>query len=389
MLITFLAILVISCSKDDDGVDPEAPVGTNPPVELECEYDDLTLTNDPEAPVDYLLTCNLDVNGTLIIEPGTVIMLEEGVSVLSNSAESAIIAEGTADQPIIFTGTYEEKGAWGYIYFANQSPQNILKHCIIEYGGGASDGHGDAGNILVEGETEITIENCKVTHSEEFGLFVYGDNTKVQLANNVFTKNNYPLNIRDANVNIPSISDDYTGNVNDRIIVMANGQIVKKTTWKKANVPYLVQDGTIGIYEELTIEPGTIIEMGPGTGFSLDGSPGHGLKIVGTPTEKIIIRGELGMSGSWLGINYDGTHPMNEIGYAEISGAGQPDAHGAIYMWYEAKLYIHHTTIKNVGAPACAIYGEVFDNPPTPNPNFSKNNLNFENVPCEIYWEGA
>ena len=69
-----MSLLVVSCSSEDDGPG-EPPLGNAPPIELECDafLQDLTLVDNPDAPVDYIVSCKASVKGKLTIEAGVVI----------------------------------------------------------------------------------------------------------------------------------------------------------------------------------------------------------------------------------------------------------------------------------------------------------------------------
>src|SRR5690606_27250802 len=74
---------LFSCSKDD-GPEPEEEL--LPPIELACDYfsEDRVLTNDPQRPVDYVISCWANVQGGLKIEPGVVIEFENHAGLMVN-----------------------------------------------------------------------------------------------------------------------------------------------------------------------------------------------------------------------------------------------------------------------------------------------------------------
>jgi len=60
----------------------------------------------------YTVTSRVDIQdgATLTIEPGTVIQFESGEAFRVDGDGSAIVAEGTAEEPITMTGTQEQSG---------------------------------------------------------------------------------------------------------------------------------------------------------------------------------------------------------------------------------------------------------------------------------------
>src|SRR5690554_1415479 len=73
-------ILFASCSKDDDGLNDEPIVQLDPPIILDCDFflQDRVLTKNPNAAVDYIITCMMKSKGEIRIEPDVVIEFEQG-----------------------------------------------------------------------------------------------------------------------------------------------------------------------------------------------------------------------------------------------------------------------------------------------------------------------
>lgn len=371
-----------SCKKDDDNVNPK----DNDPVVLSCGELDIprTLTNDPDRPVDYLIGCNMAVKSELVIEPGVVIEFAAGtgLDIIDGGSISAI---GTASEPILFTGVEKVKGSWGGIMIHSSSPLNKLQFVTVEYGGQEGKWPNSvSGNVNTWVNARLVMNNSKLNKSFTYGLNVYHlGAANVTLNENTYKENNIPLRVNGNSVWIPSPTDDYTGNVDSRVeVVLYTSSISVDMTWRKVNVPYKIA-GTqnLTISANLTIEPGTQIEMGQNTGINVNES--GSLKIVGSPSDRIIIRGALGVKGSWHKIFYKGTNVNNEIGYADILHGGQDITGdpGTIYVWYSGRLNIHDVHFEELSN--CAIAYRVSGGQ-TSNPNLTYSNLSFANVPCEF-----
>lgn len=386
-ILSALSIVAVSCSSDD----ATEPLPNADPIALDCDFfrENRTLVDNPNAPVDYIVSCVAQVRGNLIIEPGVVIAFtpDSGLNFYENV--SSISAVGTADKPIIFTGTQPTRGSWRGIFIDSANPTNIMEYVTVSYGGGDSfNSNDDRGNIIVYADGALTLKNCNINNSETSGLNAVYGNISLTLQNNIFTSNANPLLINTVYATRTSATDNYAGNDLDRVLLY-NFSIEFQTpsVWKNINVPYRVTTlygANVNARGELTIEPGVIIEMSPGTFINIGES--GGLKMVGTPAEPIIIKGVTDVPGAWKGINIDGTNPMNEIGYAQISNAGEDPSNnkGAVNLWYEAKLYIHDTQFKNLAS--CGVYGRLLSGQPV-NPNYSSSNLSFVNTPCTELFE--
>jgi hypothetical protein len=380
----FLSIWTLSssCKKDE----PVTPKGTDP-ILLMCGELDLsrTLTNDPDRPIDYLVGCNMKVNADLVIEPGVVMAFKAGTG-LDITGNGSINAVGTASEPILFTGEEKVKGSWAGIMVQSSSPLNKLQFVTVEYGG--LTGHwpnGISGNVSTYVSARLIMNNSRLNKSFSYGLNTYHHSagSDVTLNENTYRDNQIPLRVGGKDVWIPSPTDDYTGNVESKVeIVLSSAEISQNTTWRKINVPYKITGNqNLSINANLIIEPGTIIEMGQNTGINVNED--GGLKIAGLPQDRIIIRGELGIKGSWHKIFYKGSNVINEIGYADILHGGQDllGDPGTIYTWYNARLHIHDVHFEELNNCAIAYRttgGQTF------NPNLTYANLTFTNVGCEF-----
>lgn len=143
-----LALALAAC----EGGDPTKTTPTNTGDAVACEdglciisgtiTEDTTLTADNE----YLLKGGVfigdDVNPTVLtIEPGTILYGESatnGFLVITRS--SKIIADGTADQPIVFTSSKDPgsraRGDWGGLILNGRAPLNVGDEAFGEGGTG-------------------------------------------------------------------------------------------------------------------------------------------------------------------------------------------------------------------------------------------------------------
>ncbi len=379
-----LSLVEISCSSDDGPGEPA--VGNAPPIELDCDLflEDLILTDNPDAPIDYIISCHAVVKGKLTIEPGVVIHFAKDAR-LRFHEPSSIHAVGTADKPIVMTGTESNPGWWEGILFLSRDNTNIMEYVDISYSGGQTyNGHGHA-SVVVYSDGALTMNNSTISHSEETAFEARGNSARVNIENNTFSNNGQPLIMNVFNAHKVSATNDFSDNTLDRVFLISDsGAIGEAVTWQNINVPYRAMGVlSVGTNGSITIQPGVELEMAPGSGFkSIDG----GLKIVGTEALPIIIRGQFSGPGSWRGIFMNSLHPINEIGFAQISDAGEnPDAdEGAVELWYNAKLFIHDTDFKDLGA--CAVYGKLQAGQ-SENPNYSSSNLSFTNTACTVLFE--
>lgn len=152
MLGAILIIGITGCDDDDNGTTTSPNNSDDVVILTGTLTEDLTLTGNNE----YLLRGGVfignDVDETVItIEPGTVIYGESvTMGMLVIRRNSKIIAEGTADNPIIFTSDKEPgqrgRGDWGGLIINGKATLNTGTQALGEGGTGYYGGNDDADN---------------------------------------------------------------------------------------------------------------------------------------------------------------------------------------------------------------------------------------------------
>ncbi len=128
----------------------------------------------------------IDGGGSLTIAPGITVQFAENHYIsVGYSSEGKLVAQGTAEEPIIFTSAMNDKypGDWGNIRFYEYSSAGcILDHCKILYGG-------DDGNslYLYYCDAKVTIQNCEIAYSDGYGIWV--NNASPTMSNNTYHDN--------------------------------------------------------------------------------------------------------------------------------------------------------------------------------------------------------
>ncbi|PDV99606.1 right-handed parallel beta-helix repeat-containing protein [Candidatus Chloroploca asiatica] len=105
---------------------------------------------------------------TLTIEPGVEVRFTSG-GWLSTwpGAASTLIAEGTEDEPIIFTSaaTSPQAGDWQYLYLYPTGAAR-LQHCIVEFAGGLTA-------IEVQ-SSDVSVRDCSIRDTSGYGIRLNG-----------------------------------------------------------------------------------------------------------------------------------------------------------------------------------------------------------------------
>lgn len=359
------ALIFASCRTGGEPT-PEPPTGSDPAITLACNYfsenPNAILVDNPDAPVDYIVTCNgMSIPDDVVIEPGVTIAFETDASFWIRE-DGSLKAVGTADKPITFTGVDKSRGAWGGIFFESNDPKNEMKYTVVEYAGGAAPSWGSSqkGGVVVGANASLKLEYSTIQHCDVFGynLFYNATVANTTISNNTFKNNEVPMQIAYPVVGLVAGSNQFLENTTNKVQVYNSYQVGNAQILRRLNVPYSFLNGvsktfTIGKEGKLTIEPGTIMEMGTDVNLYNYGS----LIMKGTSANKIIVRGNVATPGGWGCITFDDTNsPENSIEYVEILHAGNKatatsthySEKGAIVTIYDPTVTIDNVDFKDI-----------------------------------------
>ena len=366
-----LTLLLWGCEKEND----QNGEGDNHTTQVEPDTLDCrtittptTLSNRGQG-VDYLVPCEIDVEAPLTIEPGVTLAFEQGASLYINRAgsrEGALIAEGTEQDSITFTGVLGLPGSWVGLDLNSGSIQNKLSHCIIEYAGA---GKGDEPALLVRKGSKIIIEHCTFRDNNYRGLQVAPNTLLEGFQQNSFLRNDdYPIRVPASQVTYLDAATRFADNALSEIYVQ-NGSIYDRGyvrgsghEWTALSIPYFV-DQDLNVTGQLTIAKGCQISFSNDKWLNVEDN-GAILKVEGTRLQKVSITGRAG-KGSWNGIYIASSSPENIIEYATIADGGQNkkgwymnnSANISVgYLDNPDRIIISETTIRN--SAGCGIVKE-------------------------------
>ncbi len=285
----------------------------------------------------YIVTNSISLNNArLEIEPGTEIRFDQGTRLVISSG-GIIVADGTEEEPILFTGTNESRGWWhGLVFQGATHPHNLLDHVIIEYGGGeAFHSSTQPANLTIArsvstNAASVTVTNSILRHSAGFGLFLHANGSMPDSGDNVFTENTLgPATVDASSLHYLDSGSDYTGNDtgSDAVQVIGNS-ISQNFSWQALNVPYFVRGDISITNSEFSIAPGATFLFDAEMEF-LIGS-GTVITMSGTEDDPITFSASQETPGWWDGMVIIGTtHPNNIMEHVVIEYAGRSAFHSS------------------------------------------------------------
>lgn len=130
----------------------------------------------------YLFTSDADIYDKVTIEAGAILEFDNDVR-LRYRSESALIAEGTASEMIVFTRRAGLGAHWKGIYYQSNSVESVMDYVEISYAGNSSVGPGfGQANLGLDNGSRLTLTNSVISNSLGWGIDVR--------ANAEFTENN-------------------------------------------------------------------------------------------------------------------------------------------------------------------------------------------------------
>ena len=285
--------------------------------------------SDPTLP-DYFVNKDIRVNAQLTVEPGVMIQFKRDTRMDVNE-NGAIIAKGTSEKKIKFTGIDQTSASWkGIVIYSNNSG-NIFENVEILYSGSTPGLNVTKAALTLFGISHayISIKNCLISKSGGYGIHAAAGSVLGNFASNSFT-NNAEAGILMESANVPKLDklSTFTGGNGKNVVEIIQSNLDNiahnEEVWAGFNdgTPYRLS-GDLFVKTGWKLEPGVVIEAGSQVTIEVH-STGY-LNAVGTSDKHIVLTGATKNNAFWKGIRSYSTSSANKIEYGEIRYAGSSD----------------------------------------------------------------
>lgn len=288
-------------------------------------------------------------NAELTIEPGCILKFtNSAVLEIGSSQHAALIAEGTAENPIVFTSASfsPQPGDWnGLIFYSNNSSnRSILRHVEIAYAG-RSNGSYEAAITAYSGFTFI---NSIIHDCLNYGVVFDAYSGFVACTNNTVTDcTKDPIFLYAGYAH--TIGADNIIEAGEGMGIHVSGSTIdKNVTWLKHTMPYIMEGqfyvetntGTAS----LTLNPGCELRFMAGSGMSIDENAK--LVAIGTEQDSIVFtsNAQSKSPGDWEAIDFwQDARATNELKYCRVEYGGSYTEHNIGI--YTSNVKITHSVI--------------------------------------------
>jgi YD repeat-containing protein len=324
---------------------------------------DVTIPNNQ----DVTLTLTIDPGTTIRFDPGTGLNLGRGTT-SSNDGFGILNAQGTKEQPIVFTSTNPGQYWEGITFIWNTSSENSrLNYCTIEYAGQHKAAYSSTqldGAVLFQGSipSSSTLQNSTIRYSISDGIRFYDNYTHDTV--NIHNCNFYSNALYDI-VDTHQYKTIYAqlnfwGTLNGPSQDFCSSAVVDSTVRYKA---WLEKEATDPL--KFTAASASAEQFNPLTGsttisFSLSQSAIWKVSIVNEQEETVWSRSGSGTNGSvvWNGIGDNGGTASGVCFYrieAENSSGTASPARGVLYLGQQAKARITEPDSGSLFTPGAKI----------------------------------
>jgi hypothetical protein len=300
--------------------DPAAPHG-----DATIEVRNGALTADAtwaalNIPLRFRVGVDVDTTA-LTLSPGVELIFFEDRG-LSVGAGGTLIAEGTTERPIRFSGAQQSPGDWTGVLLEANSIGSRLAFVEIAHAGidaWCCDSSRAAAGLLIDPGAEVSIQDTSFRDNSGYGIHARAGAEITAFARNRFEGNTTAALLVEASsiADLDAASSYAGGNGEDAVRVRGN-EVTNAGSWPALDVPYHVISGDIELGAAVTIEPGARFVFGSDLGLWVNAA---GTLVAPAGEQSTTFTGAIDQAGYWTGIGV-ASPTDNRLEGVTIDGAG-------------------------------------------------------------------
>lgn len=297
----------------------------------------------------YLVSSSIEMDSRVTIAEGA--EFEFGTDVrMKVSGNGVLIAEGSEENRIVFTGEAKAPGAWRGIYFTSSSVDNIMNHVEISYAGSSEAATYHGKGALTIDNAKINLQNMLIANTDGYGIQTRRTGSRFPMQNITFTDNaNSHMYIHPDQIQYIDSESNFNGGYAE--VFRGNTETSGSETWASLNNGMYLISGLLDIERTVTIEPGAVFESASDVKIRVWGTEGE-IIAVGTAENPIVFTGKSKTKGAWGGLLVSTGSVENRMDHVEISYGGGTtlatymDA-GNLGVHNESRLILSNARITN------------------------------------------
>jgi hypothetical protein len=322
--------------------------------------------------IPYIITNEVDIDGTLTIEPGTIFKFDAaGWLAIGYYTATTFIADGTSSLPILFTtsSTSPIAGAWrGIAFYDYTQPNSKMNYCTIDYAGS----NAAYGSLHMVGPSSIIFTNNTIRNSSSYGIMVDANAGFQSFSGNTInTCVNHLISISIKHLPELGVPNTLVPVSGKGILITGDARYDSDVIWKKQTADFYVSGGGLDLDGNITIEAGTKFLFVNDTYFYIGYYANTKITAVGTSSARITFTTSASSpaSGAWRGIYFDSfTQTNSSLAYCDFLYTG---LNGKPAIYTEKSFSVSNTNITSFSSTHAAEYKTGITVPPGTGNNFT------------------
>ena len=282
--------------------------------------------------------------GSLDIAAGTTLIVSGGGSIWIEE-DSALVAKGTKDKPIVIRGDKATPGLWKVFAITSADPDNAMHYVELRGAGNATYYTAAKAGLYLKGKAKLDLANYTFADNGGSHVHVEDGASLTGFTKNTFAKQDLAaITVYTSNAGVLDADSDFGPDGN--IVAVKGKSATGDSTWSALNRPRQLSGDHLWEKGTLTIAAGTELIMDAESTLWIEDVAA--LKIAGTKDKPVTISGKKNSAGYWKAMVIASTDPDNAISYLNLSdGAGDSyysERAAGLYLKGKAKVAIDHSS---------------------------------------------